>query len=107
MLKIRQIEQGIVQAKATYKIHHPKADLITVQIGHDAACNFPVTVELALSNGYTFLTDVVPDFSSWSRHINDTDMKYYNMRGQDRDASMVIYENVPLTALAKFLHIYS
>lgn len=107
MLKIRNVEQGIENVKATMRLKHPRADLITVQIGHDAICNFPMTVELALSKGYDFLTDAVPDLIDYAVLIDDTAMRYYNLRSQDINPLVMTYQNVPITALAKFMHIYA
>ena len=108
MLKITPLQKGLVQVKSTQRINHPKADLITIQIGHDAECNFPESVEIAFSKGYMFLTDLIPDFSPWAVMINDAEsMLYYNMRSQDQDALVLTYKNVPLTSLAKFLNMYA
>jgi hypothetical protein len=106
MLKVRNVDIGIENVKATMRITHPKANLITVQIGHDAQCNFPMSVELALSSGYAFLDYAVPEFAEYGELISDDAMMYYNMRSQDHDPMVMVYRNVPLTALAKFLHLY-
>lgn len=96
-----------MEVKSTYRLIHPRTDLITLQIGHDAACNFPMSVECAFSKGYSFLTDVIPDFSSYAYLLDDSErLSYYNMRSQDHDGMVMTYRFVPITALAKFLIIY-
>ena len=107
MLKIRNVEQGIENVKATMRLSHPRADLITVQIGHDAICNFPMSVELALSKGYDFLDYAVPELADYAVLIDDSAMRYYNLRSQDINPLVMTYQNVPITALAKFLNIYA
>lgn len=89
------------------RLVHPRADLITVQIGHDAICNFPMTVELALSRGYDFLTDALPEFAPYAVLIDDTAMRYYNLRSQDINPLVMTYQNVPIATLAKFMHMYA
>lgn len=107
-MNVTPLEQGIVQVKSTQMINHPKANLLTIQIGHDAHCNFPLSVELALSNGYRFLTDVIPDFAPYAVLLDDSNtLLYYNMRSETRDGYVMTYQNVPLTALAKFLNLYA
>lgn len=108
MLKVRELEKGIMDVKSTLRINHPRADLITVQIGHNAYCNFPETVEIALSKGYEFLDYALPEFAQWQYLHNDQDeMKYYNMRSENHDGLVMTYRDVPIAALAKFLNIYS
>jgi hypothetical protein len=108
MIKVKPVGDGIIQVKSTMRITHPKANLITIQIGHDAHCNFPDTVECAFSNGYQFLTDIIPDFSSYAYMLDDREyMTYYNMRNKDHDGLVMTYRNVPLVALAKFINMYA
>jgi hypothetical protein len=107
MLQAKPIETGIVEIKSTVRINHPQANLMTIHIGHDAHCDFPHTVELALSNGYWFLTDTVPEFAPWAVEYDDNDrFSYYNMRSADHDGILTAYFHVPLATLAKFLAIY-
>lgn len=108
MLRVKTIETGIVEVKSTLRIKHHKADLITVHIGHNAFCNFPLTVELALSNGYRFLTEPLPEFRDWAVLIDDSqEMRYYNMRSENHEGLVMTYRDVPITALAKFLNMYA
>lgn len=107
MIRSKTIENGIVEVKSTMKIHHPKADMITIHVGHNSFCNFPSTVELALSKGYDFLIDSLPEFREWSVLIDDSEeMRYYNMRSEDHSGLVMTYRDVPITALAKFINIY-
>lgn len=107
MLKVRELEKGVMDVKATLRINHPKADLITVQIGHNAYCNFPESVEIALSKGYEFLNYALPEFAQWSVLIDDSqEMKFYNMRSESHNGLVMTYRDVPLAALAKFINIY-
>lgn len=108
MLKVKPIEVGIVEVKSTLRLKHPKTDLITVHIGHNAFCNFPLTVECAFSNGYRFLTEHLPEFRQWAVLINDSEeMRYYNMRSESHEGLVMTYRDVPITALAKFLNMYA
>jgi len=108
MLKVKPLEVGIVEVKSTVRITHPKANLLTVQIGQNAFCNFPVTVEIALSDGYKFLDYALPEFAQWAFLIDDNEeMKYYNMRNENHDAHVMTYRDVPITALAKFINMYA
>lgn len=108
MLRVKTIETGIVEVKSTLRITHHKADLITVHIGHNAFCNFPLTVELALSNGYQFLTEPLPEFRDWAVLIDDSqEMRYYNMRSESHEGLVMTYRDVPITALAKFVNMYA
>lgn len=108
MIKTRQLDEGFVQIKSTMRLNHPKTNLITIQIGQDAQCNFPMSVECAFSNGYEFLTDVLPDFAQYAYMLDDSElMMYYNMRSENHDGHVMTYRNVPLTTLAKFLNIYA
>jgi hypothetical protein len=107
MIRSKTIENGIVEVKSTMRIDHHRADLITVHVGHNAYCNFPSTVELALSNGYDFLVESVPEFREWAVLIDDSEeMRYYNMRSETHSGLVMTYRNVPIAALAKFLNIY-
>ena len=107
MIRSKTIENGIIEVKSTMRIDHPKADLITIHVGHNAFCNFPSTVELALSNGYNFLTDPLPEFREWAVLIDDSEeMRYYNMRSEDHGGLVMTYRDVPIAALAKFINIY-
>lgn len=108
MIKVRTIEKGLVEVRATVRLVHPRANMMTLQIGHDAHCNFPLTVECAFSNGYQFLTDIMPDFAPYAALIDDSEtMIYYNMRGMNHNADVMTYRHVPITALAKFLNMYA
>ena len=108
MIQAKLIETGRVKVKSTARLNHPHADLITVQIGHDAHCNFPVTVEFALSKGYYFLTDALPDFAAYGTLVDDRqDMMYYNMRSETHDGLVMVYRNVPIALFAKFINIYA
>lgn len=108
MIKVIPLEVGLVQVKSTMRLTHPRTNLLTVQVGHDAYCNFPVTVEFAFSNGYAFLTDVLPDFASYAVLIDDSEtMKYYNMRSESHDGRVMTYQNVPIVAFAKFVNMYA
>jgi hypothetical protein len=108
MIKVKSLEQGFMQVKSTQRLVHPKTNMITIQIGQDAQCNFPMTVEFAFSNGYDFLTDILPDFSQYAVLLDDKEsMTYYNMRSKDHPGLVMTYQNVPLTALAKFLNMYA
>lgn len=108
MIKVKPLEAGLIQVKSTQRLLHPRTNLITIQIGHDAQCNFPSTVEFAFSNGYDFLTDVIPDFSQYAVMLYDREsMTYYNMRSEDHPGLVMTYQNVPLVALAKFLNMYA
>jgi len=107
MINVKPLEKGIVEIKSTMKIIHPKTDLITLQLGHNAYCNFPLTAEIALSSGYNFLDYALPEFAQWSVLIDDSnEMKYYNMRSKDHSAMVMTYRDVPITALAKFINMY-
>lgn len=108
MLRVKTIETGIVEVKSTLKIKHHKADLITIHVGHNAFCNFPLTVELALSNGYEFLDYALPEFKDWAVLIDDSqEMRYYNMRNESHAGLVMTYREVPITALAKFINMYA
>lgn len=93
MIQTGLLETGKMQIKATARLNHPKTNLITIHMGHDAHCNFPFSVELAFSMGYDFLTDVIPDFASYAV--------------LDHDDRVMSYYYVPLASLAKFLNIYA
>jgi hypothetical protein len=86
-------DNGIATIKSTLRINHPKANLLTINIGHDAHAHFPLSVELSFSMGQTFLTDVLPDFASWAV--------------LDHDDRVMSYYYVPLATLAKFINIYA
>jgi len=97
-----------MEVKSTVRLTHPRTNLMTLQIGHDAACNFPLTVECAFSNGYLFLTDVIPDFKPYAYLLDDKDrFSYYNMRGMDHDGMVMTYHHVPIALVAKFLNMYA
>lgn len=108
MIKVKPLETGIMQVKSTVRLVHPKTNLMTIQIGHDAHCNFPLTVELALSDGYHFLTDQIPEFNPYGVLIDDAEtMTYYNMRSSSHTGMVMTYRHVPIATLAKFLNIYA
>jgi hypothetical protein len=108
MINVTVLEKGLVQVKSTMRLTHPRTNLITIQIGHDAHCNFPVSVEFALSDGYRFLTDALPDFAQYAVLLDDSEsMIYYNMRNAGHDGLVMTYQHVPLAALAKFLNMYA
>jgi hypothetical protein len=108
MIKVKEIEKGLMEVKSTVRINHPAANLMTLQIGHDAACNFPLTVECAFSNGYWFLTDIIPDFAPYAFLLDDSKtFMYYNMRQMDHEGLVMTYHHVPIALVAKFLNIYA
>ena len=108
MIQAKLVETGRVNVKSTVRLTHPRADMLTVQIGHDAQCNFPLSVEFALSKGYYFLTESLPDFAQYGVLVDDRQsMTYYNMRSEHHDGHVMVYRNVPITVFAKFLNMYA
>lgn len=93
MIQVTIIEPGKHSIKGTIRLTHPRANLMTINIGHDAHCNFPLTMEIAFSLGHAFLTDPLPDFAQWG--------------SIDHDGRVMSYYDVPIAHVAKFLNIYA
>lgn len=93
MIQVTTLEQGKSQIKGTIRINHPKANLMTINIGHDSHSNFPLTMELSFSIGWTFLTDPLPEFAPWGV--------------LDHDDRVMSYYYVPIANVAKFISIYA
>jgi hypothetical protein len=88
-----KVHDGVATIKSTLKITHPKANLMTLHIGHDAHAQFPLSAELAFSLGNDFLIDPLPEFASWAV--------------LDHDSRVMSYYYVPLANIAKFISIYA
>lgn len=74
---------------ARYPIRHPMADEISLAIGDNGACNFPLSAEVAFFKNDEWVNDVLPEFAAFA----DT-------------FGRCVYTWVPTNVVFEFLHLW-
>lgn len=86
-------EDGAMQIYADARIDLPFADMIKINIGHDAQAHFPFTAEVVLMKGSMFVTDyVVPE---WTEYMDVNEF------------GRIVYYHVPMTKVSAFVEQYA
>lgn len=74
---------------ATYPIRHPMADEISLAIGDNGQCNFPLSAEIAFFKNGEWVGEFLPEFASFA----DT-------------FGRCVYTWVPTNLVFEFLHLW-
>jgi DNA-directed RNA polymerase subunit L len=74
---------------ATYDIRHPMADEISLAIGDNGACNFPLSAELAFFKNGEWVEEVLPEFAAFADTFGH-----------------VVYPWVPTNLVFEFIHLW-
>jgi len=80
-------------ARADVLLTHPQTDSVHIEIGHDAACNFPLSVVLTFFQGARWVDEPIEPFTPYA--------VAHEISG------MTTYHHVPLHLFAHWLDEYA